>query len=59
MGNSNYVKYCQRLVTDRTFGLAELLQCGSTQMTELFSAEHRTSFVLHWVVNVQQGFAFI
>ena len=31
-------------VTDRTFGSAELLLCGSAQMMELFSAEHRTSF---------------
>ena len=26
---------------------AELLLCGSAKMTELFSAEHRTFFVLH------------
>ena len=26
---------------------AELLLCGSAQMTELFSAEHRTFFILH------------
>ena len=26
---------------------AKLLLCGSAQMTELFSAEHRTFFVLH------------
>ena len=32
------------IVTDRTFGSAELLLCGSAQMTELFSAEHRTFF---------------
>ena len=36
-----------RVVTDRTFGSAELLLCGSAQMTELFSAEHRTFFVLN------------
>ena len=32
------------VVTERTFGSAELLLCGSAQMTELFSAEHRTFF---------------
>ena len=36
-----------KVVTDRTFGSAELLLCGLAQMTELFSAEHRTFFVLH------------
>ena len=36
-----------KLVTDQTFGLAELLLCGSAQMTELFSAEDRTFFILH------------
>ena len=35
------------LVTDRTLCSAELLPCGSAQMTELFSAEHRTFFILH------------
>ena len=33
-----------KLVTDQMFGSAELLLCGSAQMTELFSAEHRTFF---------------
>ena len=32
------------VVTDRTFGSAELLLCSSAKMTELFSAEHRTFF---------------
>jgi hypothetical protein len=32
------------LVNDRTFGSAELLLCGSAQMTEHFSAEHRFFF---------------
>ena len=37
-------------MTERTFGSAELLLCGSAKMTELFSAEHRTFFfVLHAV----------
>ena len=36
------------LVIDRTFGSAELKLCGLAQMTEFFSAEHRTFFfVLH------------
>jgi hypothetical protein len=30
------------------FGSAELLLCGLAQMTELFSAEHRTFFILHY-----------
>ena len=35
-------------MTERTFSSAELLLCGSAQMTELFSAEYRTFFfVLH------------
>ena len=41
-------KYVYNLVTDRTFGSAELLLCGLAQMTELSSAEHRTFFfILH------------
>ena len=32
------------LVIDQTFSSAELLLYGSAQMTELFSAEHRTFF---------------
>jgi hypothetical protein len=35
------------LVTDRTFGSAELPLCGLAEMTELLPAEHRTFFVLH------------
>ena len=35
------------VVTYRMFGSAELLLCGSGQMTELFSAEYRTFFVVH------------
>ena len=38
------INFAVRVVTDRTFGSAELLLCGSAQMTELFSAEHRTFF---------------
>ena len=34
------------LVTDPTFDSAELLLFGSAQMTEPFSAEHRTFFFL-------------
>ena len=35
-------------VTNQTFGSAELVLCSSAQMTELFSAEHRTFFfILH------------
>jgi hypothetical protein len=34
------------LVTDQTFGSAELLLFGLAQMTEPFSAEHRTFFSL-------------
>ena len=33
-----------KVVSDRTFGTAELLLFGSAQMTEPFSAEHRTFF---------------
>ena len=50
-----------QLVTDRTFGSAErsvrpncsaeLLLCGSAQMTELFSAEHRTFFTATFHIN--------
>jgi hypothetical protein len=39
------------VVTDRTFGSAELLLCGSAQMTELFSAEHRTFFHITFNAN--------
>ena len=49
--------HCLKVVIGRTFGStkrsvrpnysAELLPCGSAQITELFSAEHRTFFVLH------------
>jgi hypothetical protein len=35
------------VVTDRTFGSAKLLLCGSAQMTELFSAEHKTLFLYY------------
>ena len=41
-------------LTDRTFDSAELLLCSSAQMTELFSAEHRTFLILsswHTVVD--------
>ena len=38
-------------VTDRTFGLAELLLCGLAQMTELFSTEHRTLFCITFNAN--------
>ena len=33
-----------KVVIDQTFGTAELLLFGSAQMTEPFSAEHRTFF---------------
>ena len=33
------------VVTDRMLGSAELLLRGSAQITELFSAEHRTFFM--------------
>jgi hypothetical protein len=33
-----------KVVTDQRFGLAELLLFGLSQMTELFTAEHRTFF---------------
>ena len=36
--------YMQVVVTDRTFCSDELLLSGLAQMTELFSAEHRTFF---------------
>ena len=39
--------YMQVVVNDRTFHSDELLLSGLAQMTELFSAEHRTFFVLH------------
>ena len=38
-------------VTERTFGSAELLLCGSAQMTELFYAEHRTFFRITFNAN--------
>ena len=45
-GCVNTGKSCEnvanKVVTDRTFGSAELLLCGSSQLTEPFSAEHRT-----------------
>ena len=37
------------LVTDPTFDSAELLLFGSAQMTEPFSAEHRTFFSLLYI----------
>ena len=40
--------YLLTLVTDRTFGSAELLVCGSVQMTKLFSAEHSFSYYIQW-----------
>ena len=39
-----------KIVIDQTFGTAELLLFGSAQMTEPFSAEHRTFFfTIHWL----------
>ena len=39
-----------KVVIDQTFGTAELLLFGSAQMTEPFSAEHRTFFfTIHWI----------
>ena len=42
----NYTHSCV-LVIEQTFGSAKLLPCGSAKMTELFSAERRTFFVIH------------
>ena len=39
------------VVTEQTFGLVKLLLCGSAQVTELFSAEHRTFFCITFNVN--------
>ena len=40
-----YISYAFLIVTDRKFGLAELLLFGLAQMTEPFSAENRTFFL--------------
>ena len=45
-----YISYAFLVVTDWKFGSAELLLFGSAQMTEPFSAEHRTFFfTIYWV----------
>ena len=49
-------KYVYNLVTDRTFGSAELLLCGLAQKAEIFSAEHRTFFCITFNAN---GILFI
>ena len=44
-----YISYAFLVVTDQKFGSAELLLFGSAQMTEPFSAEHRTFFfTIYW-----------
>ena len=43
--------YMQVVVNDRTFHSDELLLSGLAQMTELFSAEHKTFFCITFNAN--------
>ena len=47
-----------KVVIDQTFGTAELLLFGSAQMTEPFSAEHRT-FFLYYTLHFSKWLPYI